>query len=466
MESKSWEIAQADKIERVFGVTDAQVDRRTLDFWPHAEWTRRGARLSFLQCDEILIPGTNPEIVDERLVQRFALVRELVEFLRSQKKNPQSVFILFFLHKLDPADYRLLRAVDRMGFRYAFLLSDDGDLPQPDFQDFNELLVKDVRIRPFFWRFKHRTKLILMALLKPFQNLKRVFELTLSEGPGVFLYFYYKAFSKSYGLRGPDFWIGKGQGSIDAYYPQALPVGRDTRICWTHLSMYDRYLAVKDELAEDLTKEDFAKEREQAAQETGADKEIALFLGQNAPFYTHPGYRSVIEAEDYYPKLVGLFESIERRLQMKVQKTTHPWGQPERINEWIKPYQISAGDSIKAVAKSRFVMGHCTTALYYAVLFHKPAVFFTTDQLEYMADYGPYTRTMAEQLGKDVINLDRVSPDEIDWEAQLSIDLNKYDAFRNYYIKRPGSPEAPAWDIVWNAIQDPQATGLAELRKS
>ncbi|MEQ9363545.1 MAG: hypothetical protein RIF32_04840 [Leptospirales bacterium] len=428
------EVVQCGQIDSVIGILDSRVDFRVRTSWPREEWKERGVDLKFFQCDETLLPGTNPEVEFPDLVTRFKTIAHLRKALKLH--DPEKTFIIFFFHKYGVADYALFRAVDRAGFKYAFLLSDEGDLPSPDFSNFEQSFFRELEGKPFYWRLRHLVKVSLMRAWRGFTPFIRIPN-DLRYHANALRYFADRTLGRIFKdrslLRGPEFWVGKGQGSIDHYYPWAFPVGKRTRICWTHLFLYDRYLGFRGRLK---------------------NEPIALYLGQNAPFYSHSGYRNVIEARDYYARLTELFQYVEKHLRLRIVKTTHPWGEPERINEWIKPYVISEGDSIAAVAEANFVMGHCSTALYYAVLFHKPAIFFTTDQLESMGDYGPYTRTMAKQLGKTPINLDRVPLDNIDWEAERAIDEGKYAAFKNYYIKRPGTPELPSWDIIWNAIHD------------
>ena len=54
---------------------------------------------------------------------------------------------------------------------------------------------------------------------------------------------------------------------------------------------------------------------------------------------------------------------------------------------------------------------------------------------------------MAELFNKSVYNIDR-QLDEIDWEAEMSIDEDCYKDYKINYIKTPGTPEAPFWQVA------------------
>ena len=49
-------------------------------------------------------------------------------------------------------------------------------------------------------------------------------------------------------------------------------------------------------------------------------------------------------------------------------------------------------------------------------------------------------------LGKKSINLDE--PINIDWESELKVNEEKYLEYKNKYIKKPGTPELPFWQLA------------------
>lgn len=100
----------------------------------------------------------------------------------------------------------------------------------------------------------------------------------------------------------------------------------------------------------------------------------------------------------------------------------------------------------------RAIVCHDSTAIQYAVLFGKPAIFVTTDELS-RAYEGRSIEQAAAELGKKPINLDRVDPRAVDWRDELTIDFDKYASYRNKYVKTEGSPELPLWSIVIDQVE-------------
>ena len=104
------------------------------------------------------------------------------------------------------------------------------------------------------------------------------------------------------------------------------------------------------------------------------------------------------------------------------------------------------------------VVCHDSTAVQFAVLFGKPAIFVTTDELKITYE-GSSIATMAAELGKSPINLDRGDLQAMDWPMELDIDAGKYSEYRRKYIKTDGSPEMPLWEIVIDHVESAGRSG-------
>jgi hypothetical protein len=98
------------------------------------------------------------------------------------------------------------------------------------------------------------------------------------------------------------------------------------------------------------------------------------------------------------------------------------------------------------------VVCHDSTAIQFGVLFGKPLIFVTTDEL-LLAYEGRSIAKVASELGKSPINLDRADLQDVDWQSELEVDGAKYARYRSKYIKADGSPEAPLWDIVIDHVE-------------
>ena len=128
-------------------------------------------------------------------------------------------------------------------------------------------------------------------------------------------------------------------------------------------------------------------------------------------------------------------------------------GYPRSLNQenYFDGIPVEYGRTAEMIKNCKAVVSHDSTAIQFAVLFERPVVFVTTDQLNSTYFDCSFKRDsiarFAAELGKTVINLDH-DLDLVDWADALSVDTKKYAAYRNNYIKIDGGTEKPSWEIV------------------
>jgi hypothetical protein len=177
-----------------------------------------------------------------------------------------------------------------------------------------------------------------------------------------------------------------------------------------------------------------------------------VFIDQDYCFhleFTYLGTPPVVTAERYFPAVCDALEAISASLGMHVRIAAHPRASYEQRGKerFFRAFPIECGRTAEMINECKAVVCHDSTAIQYAVLFEKPAVFITTDELS-RAYEGKSVERVADELGKKPINVDRVDVRTVDWQKELAIDRDKYARYRNKYIKIEGSPDRPLWTIV------------------
>jgi hypothetical protein len=85
------------------------------------------------------------------------------------------------------------------------------------------------------------------------------------------------------------------------------------------------------------------------------------------------------------------------------------------------------------------------------VLYKKPVIFFTTNEMEKSSfDYN-CIRAYSHSLNKTFININNRY--EIDWKRELRVDHDSYRDYKERYIKKKGTKEEPFWKIVLEEIR-------------
>lgn len=181
-----------------------------------------------------------------------------------------------------------------------------------------------------------------------------------------------------------------------------------------------------------------------------------IFLDEYLPFhsdYLHMGVPVPCKPEEYYPPLVDFFQTIESALNSKVVIAAHPRSSYEDHLDYFGGRKVLRGMTSKLVKQCKCVIAHGSTALNFAVLYEKPALFVTLNILQnYKHDQlGKFYELMANTLGKELINLDE--PRNIDWQAELEIDHAAYRMYHDSYIKSPLAPEKPCWQIFADYVK-------------
>jgi hypothetical protein len=239
----------------------------------------------------------------------------------------------------------------------------------------------------------------------------------------------------------PDLLVASGQKSIPAVRP-------GQQVLRAHNLDFDLYLKLRESLG-------------------SAAGGYGVFLDQNlcfAPDYVYEKVPPYVTPQQYYPTLCKGFRSMAASLGVPIRISAHPrLPRTQAFLNYFEGLPLEYGRSAELIANCDFVVCHYTTAIQFAVLFRKPVLFVTTDEL-YASAGRKYVDYFAGVMGKPVINLNG-NLDAIDWRAQLDTDFSRYDQYRREYIKTDGSPEKPFWQIVidhMESVASPAAAGRVQ----
>jgi hypothetical protein len=185
-------------------------------------------------------------------------------------------------------------------------------------------------------------------------------------------------------------------------------------------------------------------------------EDYVVFIDQDYCFHLEFVYMNtppVVTAERYFPLICNALEAISAALELEIRIAAHPRASYEQRQEpFFRKFRMERGRTAEMIKGCRAVVCHDSTAIQYAVLFGKPTIFVTTDELS-RAYEGRSIEKAAAELGKKPINLDRVDLRAVDWRDELTIDFEKYASYRNKYVKTEGSPELPLWSIVIDQVE-------------
>lgn len=226
--------------------------------------------------------------------------------------------------------------------------------------------------------------------------------------------------------------LTSGEKSISNY---RYPINEKTEILWLHAWDYDVYL----------------KDKTRPVQ---IDKNLGVFLDDYFPFhrdFSYLGIYTPVTPKVYYQLLCNFFDFMENTYNVKIIIAAHPSSNYENHPNYFKGRAVIKGKTAELVRQSGFTMLHSSTSINFAVLFRKPIIFITTNELQ-RSWYKQIILSMATLFKKEVINLD-TKPFAIDFAKELTIDEQAYTNYQNTYIKKNGSEDGLFWQIFANRLK-------------
>jgi len=205
-------------------------------------------------------------------------------------------------------------------------------------------------------------------------------------------------------------------------------IGANTQVVNIHVNDYDTFL--------------------QNPPRRSVDNKYAVFIDQNLPSNTDPFFSKtakVASARNYFPSMANFFDRLEKHLKMPVKIAAHPRADYDSNPEVFGGRELLQGETARLVNDSALVIAHYSGAVNFAVMYRKPLIFITTNELK-ASFRQPAIKAISSHFNKQPFNID--SDCEIDWKHEMEVDAEIYDQYIFNFIKKPGTPERLFWQVV------------------
>lgn len=205
---------------------------------------------------------------------------------------------------------------------------------------------------------------------------------------------------------------------------------------WAHSFDYDLYLNLRDRKGPHLNP-------------------YAVFLDMDLAYHSdfvHGGIKPHVTADKYYPPLLAFFDIFERVTGIDVIFSAHP-----RSRYDLRPHLLSGrkpvlGSTAELVRDATIVLSHGSTSTSFAVLWRKPLIFLTSNEFK-RSRLGLNIALFGNLSKAPLVNIDSLNDLKIDLEAWMCFDECAYADYKKRYIKMPGAPELPVWEIFSDYVQ-------------
>jgi hypothetical protein len=214
-------------------------------------------------------------------------------------------------------------------------------------------------------------------------------------------------------------------------YKEALNSIPEDQIIKAHNYDYDKYL-----LADTI--------------DQFADEKYILFIDEDMAYHSDFIYQNVsspVKPEVYFPTMRNALGYIADQLECSIKIATHP--RSNYTGERSDAYgniPIYHGITAELIKSAYLVIGHTSTSLQLAVLYKKPILFVTTNEIQ-NSGYQLFIDEYARVLHRNIVNLDTTLTGT-DWSQYLQVSNKIYESYFFNYIKFANTDEKYSLEII------------------
>ena len=171
----------------------------------------------------------------------------------------------------------------------------------------------------------------------------------------------------------------------------------------------------------------------------------------------HPDYSllsidSYAKPENYYPNMNKCFNKIERYFKKKIIICAHPRiKNTSNTSKLFDNRKVIIGKTSELIRNSFLVLSHDTTAISYVVLWKKPLIFLTSNEMIKNNYYSILSFLKVLKL-KDY-NIDKINKN-YNFEIESKKAFNRYTFYKDNFIKHPNSKDIFSWELLLNFLND------------
>lgn len=180
-------------------------------------------------------------------------------------------------------------------------------------------------------------------------------------------------------------------------------------------------------------------------------KNAIVFIDQNLPFHPDNKLEGLyIDAEKYFWAMNKLFDAIEDKYGRKIVIAAHPSCYDSYINgKFFKERRVVQGCTLEAVRDSWAVVAHNSTAISFPIIFKKPLILVTTEDMHSVRKHTCAFCTLYSKL----LNCVYVkSENEITLPDNLGVDESAYNSFKYQYLTNQASEGVSNGDILFDIL--------------
>ncbi len=172
--------------------------------------------------------------------------------------------------------------------------------------------------------------------------------------------------------------------------------------------------------------------RNKNSQNDISQRKFAVFIDQN--IFLHPdvevmGLCLELSEKKYYEELNNLFDLLEKKYNIDIIIAAHPTADKRLYAEKFNNRRVYQESTCKLIKYSEFTIAHYSTAITFAIIYNKPLLFLTSNEIEKTFMNG-YIKSFSRTTNQPLINVSNIGT-----LPKIEVDDVAYKDYMQKYIK-------------------------------
>lgn len=157
------------------------------------------------------------------------------------------------------------------------------------------------------------------------------------------------------------------------------------------------------------------------------------------------GFKMPVSAERFYSALSRFLGAFEAAVGIPVVVAGYPSDRAAATGRF-NGRKVIWGKTAELIRHASVVFAHASTAISYAVLWRRPLVFLTTNEMN-ESWYGPWMEAPRKVLNASIANLDQDVPGPLTVAEWQRVDERAYKHYEGTYLRSAEAPDESLWSI-------------------
>ncbi len=150
------------------------------------------------------------------------------------------------------------------------------------------------------------------------------------------------------------------------------------------------------------------------------------------------------KSSEFKNKLINFFNFCKEKYSYEIVVAGNP--RREYDSNYFSPYKLIHDKTSELIQNSKMILAHNSTAIQIAILFNKPIILLTSDEIEKIPEINEQIEAFSKELNINILKLEKYY--EKDLKIYFLDNSENYNKYIQKYVKSKTSENKKFWEIV------------------